>query len=171
MEGKVNKHNKLNFILYIFIHNPLETYSCNAMLCGCVSPHQYCASSINIQCQFNDICYLLVLHNWYRVCVECSCPMSYVGVSPQWHSSLHGCNFLVYMVVMLCYTVALRSALIAFSSCILYIPVLVLSGNKLNIEMKYESLVDESLPVIGAFRPVKGDTTMRYKNIYYTKWL
>ena len=73
------------------------------------------------------------------------------------------------MVVVLCYTVALRSALIAFSSCILYMPVLVLSGNKLIIEMKYERLVDESLPVIGAFRPVKGDTTQRYKNIHYTK--
>ena len=107
MEGKVNKHNKLNFRLYIFIHNPLETYSCNAMLCGCVSPHQYCASSINIQCYFNDICYLLVLHNWYRVCVECGCPMSYVGVSPQWYSSLHGCNF---FSIYGCYAVLYCSA-------------------------------------------------------------
>ena len=48
-------------------------------------------------------------------------------------------------------------------------PVLVLSGNKLIIEMKYERIVDELLPVIGVFHPVKGDTTMRYKNIYYTK--
>ena len=169
MDGKIDKHSKLNFRLYIFIYYPLKTYSCNTMLYGCVSPHQYCASSINIQCYFNDICYLLALHNWYRVCVECGCPMSYVGVSPQWYSSLHGCNFLVYMVVMLCYTVALRSVLIAFSSCILCMPVLVLSGNKLIIEMKYERIDNESLPVIGAFRPVKGDTTQRYKNIHYTK--
>ena len=72
---------------------------------------------------------------------------------------------------MLCYADALRLVFIAFNSCILYMSVLIFSCDECVIECYSELVIDESLPVIGAFRPIIGDTTLRYEIIYHTKWL
>ena len=162
---------KLYTRCYTFTYVSLNSYSRSTVLCGCVSPHMYCASSIGIHCSSNDICYMLILYYWYRVCAECGCSLSFGCVSPKCHSALHGCNFLVYMVVMLCYADALRLVFIAFNSCILYMSVLIFSCDECVIECYSELVIDESLPVIGAFRPIIGDTTLRYEIIYHTKWL
>ena len=66
---------------------------------------------------------------------------------------------------------ALRLVFIAFNSCILYMSVLIFSCDECVIKCYSELVIDESLPAIGAFRPVIGDTTLRYEIMYHTKWL
>ena len=49
--------------------------------------------------------------------------------------------------------------------------VLIFSCDECVIECYSDLVIDESLPVIGAFRPIIGDTTLRYEINYHTKWL